>query len=336
VQPKLPVGKINPDILGRLIARYTGSDDRILVGPAVGEDATIVDMGNTLLVAKTDPITHVTGEIGHYAVNINANDIAAMGGKPRWFLATVLMPLGSHEGAVERIFSGISDACEGLGVAYCGGHTEVTSSVNVPVVVGQMLGEVTKDRLKPTSAARPDDHIIMTKEAAIEGTAIMALERGEEIGGRFPEAMISKARNYLHDPGISVVKEAEIASGFPGVHALHDPTEGGIATGIFELATASNLGVEVYCDKIPVSRETLALCEHFGVDPLGIFASGSLLISVAARDSEELRASLAEQGIPSSHVGRMVSKERGMILIKDGKKLTLPVYHQDELSRIFG
>jgi hydrogenase maturation factor len=336
VKSKLPVGKINPDILGRFIARYTGGDNRIVIGPCVGEDATIIDMGNTLLVAKTDPITHVTSEIGHYAVNINANDIAAMGGKPLWFLATILMPLGSDSGSVESIFSGISEACKGLGVSYCGGHTEVTSSVQVPVVVGQMLGEVTKDRLKPSSAAQVNDHIIMTKGAAIEGTAIIALEKEKEISRRFPKTLVSKAQNYLRDPGISIVKEAEIASGFPAVHALHDPTEGGIATGIFELATASHMGVEVYYEEIPMSQETLALCRHFDVDPLGIFASGSLLISVASTASEELRASLERQGIPSSHIGRMVSKESGMTLIKGGRKLSLPVYHQDELSKIFG
>jgi hydrogenase expression/formation protein HypE len=336
VKSKLPVGKINPDILAGLIARYTGADNRILIGPGIGEDATIIDMGRSLLVAKTDPITHVTGEIGRYAVNVNANDIAAMGGTPLWFLATLLMPVGSDLGSVESVFCGISEACKELGVSYCGGHTEVTSSVNVPVVVGQMLGEVTKERLKPSSAAQVNDHIIMTKRAAIEGTAMIALEKGEEIQGRIPEALLSKALNYLHDPGISVVKEGRIASGFPEVHALHDPTEGGVATGIFEMATASNLGVQVYLDEIPISQETLALCRHFGVDPLGVFASGSLLISVAPTASENLRASLERQGIPCSHIGRMLSKESGMTLIKGGAKLSLPVYHQDELSKIFG
>jgi hydrogenase expression/formation protein HypE len=341
MKSSLPIGKINPAILGRFIAKYTDGHNRdghnrVIIGPGVGEDATIIDMGNTLLVAKTDPITHVTTEIGHYAVNINANDIAAMGGKPLWFLATILMPSGSHADAVESIFSGISEACKALGVSYCGGHTEVTSSVNTPVVIGQMLGEVTKARLKPSSAARVNDHILMTKGTAIEGTAIIALEKEREIRLHFPKKLVSRAQNYLHDPGLSIVKEAAIASGFPEVHALHDPTEGGVATGIFEMATASHLGVEAYYEKIPISQETQALCEHFRVDPLGVFASGSLLISVSPTASEELESALKREGIPSSHIGRMVSKNRGMTLIKDGRKLALPVYHQDELSKIFG
>jgi hydrogenase expression/formation protein HypE len=336
VKGKLPVGKINPEILGKFIAKYTGRDRRIVIGPGIGEDATIIDMGDIYLVAKTDPITHVTTEIGHYAVNINANDIAAMGGKPLWFLVTLLMPQESDENAIENIFSQISEACKALGVGYCGGHTEVTSSVNVPVVVGQMLGEVTKGRLKPSSAAHPGDDLIMTKAAAIEGTAIIALEKEKELSVHFPKELIFRAKNSLRHPGISIVKEAAIASSFEDVHALHDPTEGGMATGIFELATASELGVEVYYEKIPMSEETKRLCEHFGVDPLGVFASGSLLIAASPFVTEDLIAALQAEGINAVRIGTMVQKEKGMKLIKDSKSVSLPVYHQDELSRIFG
>jgi hydrogenase expression/formation protein HypE len=336
MKPRLPVGKINPDILGKLIAKYTGRDRRIVIGPGIGEDATIIDMGDTYLVAKTDPITHVTSEIGYYAVNINANDIAAMGGRPLWFLTTLLMPQGSDENAVDRIFSQISEACKVLGVSYCGGHTEVTSSVNIPVVVGQMLGEVTKDRLKPSSAAHQGDDLIMTKAAAIEGTAIIALEKEKELSPHFPKELILRARKALHHPGISIVKEAAIASSFADVHALHDPTEGGIGTGIFELATASDLGVEVYYEKIPMSEETKRLCEHFGVDPLGVFASGSLLIAASPFVSQGVIAALRAEGIDAVRIGTLVHKEKGMKLIKDSESISLPVYHQDELSKILG
>jgi hydrogenase expression/formation protein HypE len=336
VKAKLPVGKINPDVLGKFIAKYTGRDHRIVIGPGVGEDATIIDMGDIYLVAKTDPITHVTNEIGHYAVNVNANDIAAMGGKPLWFLATLLMPRESDENAIENIFSQISEACHALSVSYCGGHTEVTTSVNVPVVVGQMLGEVMKGRLKPSSGALPGDDLIMTKAAAIEGTAIIALEKEEELSVHFPREFILRAQKYLHHPGISIVKEAAIASSFSEVHALHDPTEGGIATGIFELATASHLGVEVYHERIPMSHETQRLCEHFGVDPLGVFASGSLLIGASPSVSQGVIAALQAEGINAVRIATLVEREKGMKLIKDTKCVPLPVYYQDELSKIFG
>jgi hydrogenase expression/formation protein HypE len=336
IMSPLPVGKIDPEILGKFLSHYTRKDEKVVIGASIGEDATVIDMGPILLVAKTDPITHVTTEIGRYAVHINANDIAAMGGKPLWFLATLLMPQKSDENAIENIFSQISETCNALGVSYCGGHTEVTRSVNVPVVVGQMLGEVTKGRLKPSSGAHPGDDVIMTKAAAIEGTAIIALEKEEELSVYFPREFILRAQKYLHHPGISIVKEAAIASSFADVHALHDPTEGGIATGIFELATASHVGVEVYHERIPMSNETQRLCEHFGVDPLGVFASGSLLIGASPSVSQSVIAALQAERINAVHIATLVEKEKGMKLIKDSKCVPLPVYYQDELSKIFG
>ncbi len=336
MSPKLQIGKIDPDILGKLISDYTHKEDRVLIGAGIGEDAAIIDMGSSYLVAKTDPITHVTSEIGHYAVNINANDIAAMGGTPMWFLATILMPAASSADELKRIFSQLSESCKELGISYCGGHTEVTHSVNNPVVIGHMLGEVGRDNLKPTSEARLGDDLIMTKSSAIEATAIIALEKEKELRGHLGNKLLARAKNYLYNPGISVVKEANVVSSIKEVHALHDPTEGGIATGIFEMATASDLGVEVHYDKIPISEETLKLCESYNVDPLGTFASGSLLIAVSPSVSEEVISRLSAVGITAARIGVMMPREAGMRLIKNGENLPLPVYHQDEISKIFG
>ena len=336
MRSKLPLGKIDPRILEKLLSQYTSAGERVHLGAGIGEDAVIIDMGHVFLVAKTDPITHVTGEIGHYAVHVNANDIASMGGTPRWFLATILMPSGSNAPDITRIFYQISRSCGELGIDYCGGHTEVTSSVNVPVVVGHMLGEVSKGHLKPTSGARAWDDLVMTKSTAIEATAIIALEMERELENSFPKKFIRKAQHYLHEPGISVVKESGLLRSMPGVHAFHDPTEGGLAAGIYEVALASDLGVEVYSERIPLSEETRVLCEYCHIDPLGAFASGALLVSVSAKTSEKAIKKLFKAGIPATRIGRMVPKKNGMKLIKASRKIDLPVFHQDELSRIFG
>jgi hydrogenase maturation factor len=333
---KLPLGKIDSKILAKLLSQYTSAGKRVLVGAGIGEDAAIIDMGPVYLVAKTDPITHVTDEIGHYAVHVNANDIASMGGRPLWFLATILMPSRSNDRDIKKVFSQISKTCGELGIAYCGGHTEVTSSVNIPIVVGHMLGEVNKEHLKPTSGARKGDDLVMTKSAAIEATAIIALEKAEELETSFPKRFIRKAQKYLHEPGISVVKEASVLRGMPGVHAFHDPTEGGLATGIYEMATASGLGVEVYGERIPLTEETRLLCEFCRINPLGAFASGSLLISVKPATTEKVISKLLKANIPATRIGRMVAKNKGMKLMKASKKMNLPVFHQDELSKIFG
>jgi hydrogenase expression/formation protein HypE len=333
---KLPVGKIHMNILEKLLSKYTYSDNRVVVGSGIGEDAAVIDMGDHYLIAKTDPITCVTDEIGFYAVNINANDIASMGGIPRWFLATVLIAEGGSENDLENIFSQISQSCQDLGITYCGGHTEVTSGVINPIVIGQMLGEAGKDELRPTSAARKGDELIMTKTAAIEATSIISREREAELRNHFTEAFISRAQNYLYDPGIGVVKDAAALADCDGIHAFHDPTEGGIATGIYEMALASGLGVEVFGDEIPISAETQALCDFYKVDSLGTFASGSLLISALPSASEEIMAKLNAAGIAGARIGVMVDSAKGMTIIKGGESRPLPIYHQDELSRIFG
>ena len=324
----LPIGKIDMHILEHLLSAYTQKNGRVVVGSGIGEDAAIIDMGSHYLIAKTDPITNVTGEIGHYVVNINANDIAAMGGVPRWFLATILVPENSTPEYLEQLFAQISGSCEALGISYCGGHTEVTTSVTNTVVIGQMLGEVAKSDLKPTSGARPGDDLIMTKQAAIEATSIIAIERADEL--------LCRAQNYLQDPGISILADARLVSGFPDVHALHDPTEGGIATGIFEIAHASMIGVEVYYDAIPIGDETQRLCNHYHVDPLGTFASGSLLIAADPSITGTVIETLRANGISATRIGSMKSKDDGMLLIKGADVLPLPVYQQDELSKLFG
>ena len=332
----LPLGKIDPEILIKLMGKYTHRGGRVLVGAGIGEDAAIIDMGEVYLVAKTDPITHVTREIGFYAVHVNANDIGAMGGTPLWFLVTLLMPSGSGSEDIERIFSQISETCRTLGVAYCGGHTEVTTSVSNPVVIGHMLGEVRAQHLKPSAGAQQGDVLVMTKSAAIEATAIIATEKAEELSADLPRETILKAQNYLHDPGISVVEEARIAAAFPEVHALHDPTEGGIATGIYEMASASRVGVAVWESDIPVTEETRQVCDHYYVSPLGTFASGSLIIAVSKEAADTLIQSLAQKGILASRIGVLLDEAEGMSLITEAGAVPLPVYHQDELSKIFG
>lgn len=333
---QLKTGKIDPAFLAGLLARYTRAGGRVAIGAGIGEDAAAIHMGGAYLLAKTDPITHASDRIGQYAVHINANDIAAMGGTPLWFLATLLMPEGSTERQLEDIFSQISITCESLGISYCGGHTEVTTSVTSPVVVGQMLGEVSDGGLKPTSGAKKGDLLMMTKCAAIEATAIIALERGEELSGKVPEALLARARNYLAEPGISVVADAMALGGMDGLHAFHDPTEGGVATGISEIAEASGLGVMVHSDAIAISEETRLLCDLMGVDPLGTFASGALLMTVDPKAAEEVALRLQKHSIPVCTVGRMTSSAEGRWLVTEGRREPLPVFHQDELSGIFG
>ncbi len=328
----LPVGKLPHAFLEKLIDRYSRKNERVIVGPQIGEDAAVIDFGERYLVVKTDPITFVVEEIGYYVIQINANDIATMGARPKWFLATLLLPeKKTTEELVENIFFQVSEACRELDISLCGGHVEITYGLDRPLIVGQMLGEVDKDKLIRSSGARVGDDILLTKGIAIEGTSVIARERGEELEGRFGKEFLQRARNYLHQPGISVVKEALLAVEAGEVHAMHDPTEGGLATGLYELSQASKKGMIIDEDKIPVLPECRKLCERWGLNPLGLMASGALIIVLPPEDSERLLALYHRAGIEGTIIGKMVEEGAGLSLGR-GK---FPYFERDEITKIF-
>lgn len=332
----LPLGKLPPEHLQHLLEMYTRVDERVLLGSAIGEDATVIDFGATCLVAKTDPITFATDEIGWYAVHVNANDVAVTGGKPRWFLATVLLPEGRADlQTAEHIFQQLAEACDKLDVSLCGGHTEVTHGLDRPIVVGQMLGEVPRDRIVSSSGGRPGDALLLSKGIAVEGTAVIAREKALELSDRYPEAFLESCRAMLRHPGISVVQEAGLALQEAPVHAMHDPTEGGLAMGLWELALASGTGLAVTLEEIPILPETQLLCEEYHLDPLGVIASGSLLVAVDPAYVTRILHAWEACGIAGAVIGHLVSPQEGVSLIQDGVKKALPRFDRDEIAKLF-
>lgn len=328
-------GKLPASELSRLLGRYVSRDPRVLVPPGIGRDATVISFSDQYLVAKTDPITFATDEIGWYMVHINANDIAAMGGIPRWFLATLLLPEGkTGPKEVEAIFKQTARACRELGVSLCGGHTEITLGIDRPIAIGQMLGEVEKGRWVSPDKVKVGDAIILTKGIAIEGTSLIAREL-KPLPPSIRKDQIRRCRGFLKNPGISVVKEARMACKVAEIHAMHDPTEGGLATGLHELASAASLGLMVEMEKISIFPETHLLCRELDLNPLGLIASGALLIAASPKDSEKILAAIRSLGISASVIGMFWEKEKG-VKIKEKKRIKdLPVFARDEIARLF-
>jgi hydrogenase maturation factor len=333
---RFPVGKIPIRTLERLLKRNRINDPRVIVGPAIGEDAAVIDMGgDRYLVAKTDPITFTADQIGWYAVHINANDIVTMGARPLWYLATLLLPEDvTTEALAEKIFHDTMEACKSIGVSLIGGHTEITCGLSRPIVVGQMLGEVEKHRLVRTNGARPGDAIILTKGIAIEGTAVIAREREDEMLQILGEQTLMRCRNFMYRPGISVFKEALVAAECGSIHAMHDPTEGGLASALYEVAWAANVGLLVQADAVPVFPETQAICNHYHIDPMGLIASGALLIMVPVKSAEKILTALLSQGIAATVIGKVTDKSEGVKLLAADGLCNLAFYEQDEFTKI--
>jgi len=335
--PVLKPGKLPPELLQRLLKSYTSADPRVIVGPAVGEDAAIIDMGDRYLIAKSDPITFATDAIGYYAVVVNANDIATRGGRPKWFLATLLLPERTTSVAlVESIFAQIAEACQSFGIAVVGGHTEVTYGLDRPILSGHMLGEVDPAGLITTSGAQIGDVLLLTKGICVEGTAIIAREREQELrSGDVPEVIIQRAKNFIFEPGISVVRDARIAIGAGRIHAMHDPTEGGLAMAVHELATAARVGIVIEGNQIPILEEAARLCRVYGLNPLGTIASGALLIATPGEEALRIQQALQVNNIACATIGRIVPPSQG-VLYNDGSKLQpLLQFSSDEISKLF-
>ncbi|HNS51049.1 MAG TPA: AIR synthase family protein [Anaerolineae bacterium] len=332
----LGVGKLPLEFLQQILARYGGQDNRVVVGPRVGEDAAVLDMGDRYLVVKSDPITFASDEIGRYVVHVNANDLATMGAQPRWMLLTLLLPEGeTNRALVEAIMAQVAGACQPLGIALCGGHTEITYGLDRPIAVGSMLGEVEKDALVQTAGALVGDDIVLTKGIAIEGTAVLAREAADRIAAQVGTDVLDRARRLLSEPGISVVRDAQIVQRVGRPHAMHDPTEGGLATGLWELALASGKGIVVDMAHVPLFPETQVLCCALGLDALGLIASGALLIAAAPEESGRMVHSLQEAGIRASVIGRVVDGPAEVRVTSPSGPQPLRMFERDELARVF-
>jgi hydrogenase maturation factor len=307
----------------------------VIKGAAIGEDASIIDMGTKVLVAKANPITGAEGNIGRLAVHVNANDVAARGAKPLWFMNTILLPEGCTESKLEDIMDEVNRACIELGVQLIGGHTECVAGLERPIVAGFMMGEAPKNRYVTTSGAKPGDRILLTKTAGLEGTSILASDLEEKLKRKVDQKTLQRARRMIDE--ISVVSEALMAVETGGVHSMHTPTEGGVLNGLYEMGAAAGVGLSVEENLIPIAPETRIISEILGVDPLKLLSSGSLLMSVNESSIGRILDALESIRVKVTIIGEVKERQEGRVITRsDGTQKTIAPVRQDELFRVLG
>ncbi len=316
-------GKVPTEVLQRTVFKYLGTKrDDVVLGPSIGEDAAIVKVGKEVLVTAADPITGAEEWLGWLAVNVSANDVATCGVQPCWFTSCILLPKSSKEELIEKICSQMDKAAHQLKVSIIGGHCEITPSLEHPIVTGCTLGVAENGKYVTSSGARVGDKIILTKGTGIEGTAILASDRSRELLEVFDESFVKKAEKFFEK--ISVVNDAIVAFKTGGVSAMHDPTEGGVAGGLHELADAANVGFQVYEEKILIPEETRKICDYFEIDPLQLISSGSLLIVAKEEKIQEIVSRLAQDGIYASIIGGITKPNLGRkIVTRKGERKEL-------------
>lgn len=328
---KLPIGKVPVDVLKEVVFKSLGVKRKeVVVGPSAGVDGAVIDVGDKSLITSMDPITGAVERIGWLAVNVNANDVATFGVKPVFFSSCILLPEGAERQTVEVICSQMDAAAKKLDMAIVGGHCEVTPELVNPVVVGCAVGMTRKGNYVTAGGAKPGDKLILTKSAGIEGTAILATECSAVLRKMgVDEKLLNSAQGFFEK--ISVVTEGVLAFEAGGVSAMHDPTEGGIFGGIHEMADASNLGVKVFKEKMPVAEETLEICRFLQIDPLQLISSGALLIAAKPESTDKIIEKLKRCKIEVSVIGEFDSSQKRLILRKNGAEEPLPCPECDHL-----
>jgi HAD superfamily hydrolase (TIGR01509 family) len=334
----LAAGKLPNELLQRFLTEIGATDPSLLLAPGIGEDVAAVPIsGEEVLVLKSDPITFATDCAGAYAVHVNVNDLVTSGATPRWLTASLLFPVGTNAAQVLRVMRDLQTEARAAGIILCGGHTEVTDAVNRPVIAAQAVGTVDRRDLVDKRRMTDGDRVLMTKKLAVEGTSLLAREvpgRLKELG--MEESEIDRCRDFLVHPGISVLDEARIAARSGQVSAMHDVTEGGLSTAVYELGVAGAHRIRVYRDLIPVYPETRRICSLLNLDPLGLIGSGSLLITCKCDAAGDLLEALAAAGVDATCVGEVLERGVGVEAVNaEGSRVPWPQFETDEIARLF-
>jgi len=328
---KLPPGKIPIPILKDVVFKNLGAPRiEVILGPKTGLDGTVLDVGNKNAIVSMDPITGAVEHIGWEAINVNANDVATFGVEPAFFFSCILLPANADSKIVETISNQMHHAAQELGIAIVGGHCESTPGLANPIVVGCIMGLTEKGKYVTAAGAKAGDKLLLTKSAGIEGTAILATDREEQLKKIFDSTLLDGAKRFFSQ--ISVVKDALTAYRAGGVHAMHDPTEGGILNGINEMADASGLGVRVFEEKIIVKPETAKICRFYEIDPLQLISSGALLIAADPEAVPKIIESLSKEHIYADIIGEFNQNANKRILMHGNNSATiLPRPTSDQL-----
>ena len=332
----LPVGKLPPELLAHLLARAPVADPRVRLGPGAGLDCAVLDLGDRLLVLKSDPITFATEDIGWYLVQVNANDLATTGATPRWLLLTMLLPEGATTPAqAEAWAEQVYGACRELGIDVVGGHTEITHGLARPILAGTLIGEAQPGRLVTPRGAQPGDRLLLTKGVPIEATALLAREFPDRLADSLTPAELAEAQAYLRRPGISIVRDAAIALQAGRVSAMHDPTEGGLAGALWELAEAGGCSLWFDPTQVPVPPLAARVCAAFGLDPLAAIASGALLLTAPEPDAALICVALTAAGIRCGAIGAVEPGPAGVWQPGPAGREPLPRPARDAVARLF-
>lgn len=315
------IGKIDLDMFEKFVMERLGRDNKkVIVPPQTGVDASVIDIGNNkVLVIAEDPIFPTPGEsldtFGWYIVHIGASDIAVMGVKPEYMTYSLLMPPDTKDEDFRAIVDSIHKTAKELDISIVGGHTGYYPAVNTPIIGGITVFSIAdKDDYVTPKGAKIGDRVILTKGPAIEATGLLALVYEEELLKKLTSRVVERAKDYLKE--MTVVKDALVAKSCGGVTAMHDATEGGVIGGLFEMVSASDVGMVVDERRFVYPKEVKLVMEFLDIDPVEAISEGTLIITASLDKADDIVKALAKEDIPSSIIGEVLPRENGRIIIR--------------------
>ncbi len=325
----MKAGKLKESVLKRSVLKQLHKrNSKVLVSPSVGCDYGAIDVAeDEVVVLSTDPITASATEQGRMAVHAACNDVAASGAVPQAVTVSLLLPTSLNEEELRDIIKDMEDACEECRIDIINGHTEVTRAVKEPLVTVTAVGTAKKENLVHNSNLRPGMDIVVSKWVGLEGTAILAKNKEEELRSRFPQPFIDKAKVF--EQMMSIIPEAAVAVK-SGARAMHDVSEGGIFGALWELGQSSGVGLEIDIKKIPIRQETIEICEFFDINPYKMISGGSLLM--AAEDGNALVRELEKAGIFAAVIGK-AADNNDRVLINEEERRFLETTQTDEIYK---
>jgi hydrogenase expression/formation protein HypE len=346
MRPELPaVGKISADVFDTIIYPRLGRRRaEVLVGPQHGVDIGIIDIGGGRVMAvTTDPVFIVPPygweRSAWFAIHILCSD-AVTSALPLAYMAIDLnLPRSITASQFERMWSTMHEECEKLGVSIVTGHTGRYEGCDYPMVGGATVMAVgAKERYIAPTMARIGDVIFITKGAAVEAAGLFAATFPDRLAAEFGEAFAREAQEIFWQ--MSVVAEARIAASIgvreDGVTAMHDATECGVWGGLIEIAEASQVGMVIEEERVPVQDAIGKICALFGIDPYTSISEGTLLATCRPHKADELEQALGDAGILTARIGEVVPREQGCTLRRGGTSRPLEHPRVDPFWAAFG
>ena len=316
------LGKIDPAFFHQFIYPKLGKPDpSVIVKPQSGVDFGVVDLGDKVMVLSTDPF-YLAKELGiekaaWFAVHILASDVAVSGIAPRYLAVDLNLPPSMSEDELTRMWNTVDSECKKLGIAVVTGHTARYAGCNYPFVGGATVFGIAKKEKLINPQAKVGDAVLISKGPAIETTGLMAAYFPRFLEAKYGKEFVKAAQDVYYQ--MSTVKDALIVAGVGKVTAMHDATECGVFGGLYEIAAHSQVGMNIWQERIVLQEEVKKTCSCFDLDAYRSISEGTLLATLDKSRASKAVGALSKAGIPASICGEVVEKKKG-ITVFDGKK----------------